>query len=105
MHTQVITEKRQGFEDANYSKNIDCPEHPGQHLAILYTHGHRYAGIWECAVTGDTDTHEHGDYQTDTIESDTHTVHVYICGGCGVTIEDTDPAIDRDEALAEGMEG
>jgi len=109
MQAQAITEQRQAYEDAHYTKVIDCPEHPGQHKATLFCVGHRYAGIWECQLTGSSDSHEHSDYQTETVEvddshpdrSDGYTTQVYVCGGCGVTIEDADPAQDAAEAEAD----
>lgn len=104
MSPQAITEKRQAYEDATYNKQIDCPEHPGQHMATLSCQGHRYAGIWDCPVTGDSDSHLHGNYETVTVESDGPRYQVYVCGGdngCGVSIETADPASDAADAAAD----
>jgi hypothetical protein len=92
------------------TKQIDCPEHPGKHTALLYCYPHQHAGIWECPE-GLEDSHEHpeedleiedtvqdhmgfqGHYQTEG--------KVYVCGICGVTIEDRDPEADATEARAD----
>ena len=96
-----------------YTKKIPCPEH-GDHEATLYCWGHKYAGIWECDVTGESDSHEHTDYEVEHHEPpplypDQQFVYahdVYICGGengCGVMIDSdvADPERDRAEAIAE----
>lgn len=106
--------KREKYEDDNYVKQIDCPEHPGQHKASLFCQGHRFAGIWECPVTGESDTHEHTDYEIEDVEvddshpdrSDGYTYQVYVCGGengCGVAIDldVASPAEDRADAIAD----
>ena len=93
------------------TKQIDCPEHPGQHWATLYCYPHKYAGIWECGITGTSDSHDHHDDPDAEIEIETFTQdHLgfqghyqtesrgYICGGkngCGITLEG-DPD-ERDE--------
>lgn len=87
------------------TKLIDCPEHEGQHKATLYSAGHRYAGIWECPVTGMSDSHDHSefieseDFEPLAINSEDHPsgYDIYICGECGVEIE-------RAEVLAEGWD-
>lgn len=95
--------------EANYTKEINCPEHPeGDHKAVLYMFGHQYAGIWECPVTGSSDSCEHesthiaigtedhlgfnGHYQTD------H--EYYECDACECTV-DGNPAEDRADAIAD----
>lgn len=100
---------REAWEDKHYRVEIDCPEHPGKHKAFLFQHGHRYAGIWECQVTGESDSHEHSDYEIEEVEhispnpdsSYYWTERIYVCGGCGVMIEDEDPDTDRAEAIAD----
>lgn len=104
-------------------KTITCPAHPDgkanwwsihRHKAVLFEHGEQYAGIWECLITGDSDEHEHSDYEIEDVEvpdshpdrTDGYTTQVYICGGaegCGVTIDAdvADPAEDRADALAD----
>lgn len=114
MTTAEITEQRQAYEDANYTKVIDCPEHLGKHKATLYCQGHRYAGIWECQLTGDSDSHIHENYEIEDVEvddshpdrSDGYTSQVYVCGGlngCGETIDrnEADPATDAAEDEAD----
>jgi hypothetical protein len=120
--------QREQYEDDNYTKLIECPIHPAHeardhhdpddlHQATLYLQGHRYAGIWECPVTGESDTHEHSDYEVETVEvddshpdrSDGYSYQVYVCGGdngCGVAIDldEANPAEDRAEALADMQE-
>jgi hypothetical protein len=95
--SRVVANRRHKWEDEHYTKQIDCPEHPGQHTATLYQFGHRYAGIWECPVTGDTDSHDCQEFKTetaintywsqeleDTIDAE---VAVEVCVGCGVAQE------------------
>lgn len=103
-----------------YSKTIPCPEHPNgrahwwslrRHRAILFCQGSRWAGIWECPITGSSDTHEHSDYDIETTEnwptSPTdipQEYEIYVCGGpdgCGVVIEGEDPAADRYDAMVD----
>jgi len=102
--------QREAWEDKHYTTKIECPEHPnGKHQATLFQWGHRFAGIWECPKTGVSDSHEHSDYEIEEIEhmspnpdsSHYWTERIYVCGGCGVAIEDEDPDTDRAEALAD----
>lgn len=107
--------------EREYTKFITCPAHPTgrvhwwdprRHKAILFCHPGRYAGIWECPVTGESDSHEHTDYEVETAIYDYYDpgdyyghgqreYEVYVCSDCGVTIEDADPALDRLEAQAD----
>lgn len=104
-----------------YTKFIPCPDHPSgrvhwwdlrRHKAILFCHPGQWAGIWECPVTGSSESHEHTDYEIETGEdwptspesTMVNTYEVYICGGelgCGVQIEDADPAVDRHDAMVD----
>lgn len=97
-----------------YTKLIQCPEHKGECKATLFCEPHKFAGIWECDNTGEgiSDTHEHKDYEVETVEvdtmrngeHDTYEVQIYVCGGvegCGVEIEGEDPAADRADYLAD----
>lgn len=110
---QAIIDRRNQWEDDNYTKQIDCPEHPGQHKADLFCQGHRYAGTWECPE-GFSDTHEHSDYEIEDVEvddshpdrSDGYTYQTYVCGGtdgCGVAIDldVANPAEDAADAEAD----
>lgn len=91
------------------TKQIPCPEHGGKHEATLYCYPHILAGIWECGEL--SDTHEHSDYEVETVENwptgpldHVYESEIYVCGGkygCGVTIEDADPAEDRADAIAD----
>jgi len=91
------------------TKQIQCPEHPrSEHTATLYTFGHQYAGIWECPITGASDSHEHehthvesvtedhlgeqGHYQTES--------SIYVCDDCECQV-DGDPTADAVEAKAD----
>jgi hypothetical protein len=107
--------------ERSYTKFIPCPEHPSgrahwwdlhKHQAILFCWPGQYAGIWECPVTGSSDSHEHADYEVEEVVQDhmgfqghyQTESEVYVCGGelgCGVTIEDADPQLDRLEAQAD----
>lgn len=103
--------KREQYEDDNYTKQIDCPEHLGQHTATLFCQGHRFAGTWECPE-GFSDTHEHTDYEIEDVEvddshpdrSDGYTYQTYVCGGpngCGVAIDLDVASPVEDTAAAE----
>lgn len=88
---------------------IDCPECEEFEGAYLWQEGSSYAGVWECDTCGACDFHEHSDYRVETItvdcmrgsEPDQYEIQVYVCGGCGVTIEGEYPEEDRAEALAD----
>lgn len=75
-------------------KLIDCPEHPGEHKAKLFTRGEQYEGIWECP-TGISDTCEHEDTREEATEidttrngeHDTYDAVIEICEACDCTIE------------------
>jgi len=92
------------------TKQINCPEHPqASHTATLYTKGHEYAGIWECPVTGASDSHEHTNTHVETVQVDyfptpdvdaSYDVEVYVCDDCECET-DGSPAEDRAEAIAE----
>lgn len=78
------------------STMIQCPEHALEaHNAVLYRNGHKYAGIWECLVTGASDVCEHEDTHTEEIEVDTTTngehdtykTSVEICDDCECEVE------------------
>lgn len=122
-----IKAARELYEDSNYTKLIECPEHPAHeakdhhdpddlHQATLYCQGHRFAGLWECPVSGDSDSHDHSDYEIVTEEVDDshpdrrdgYSYQVYVCGGpegCGVAIDRdiADPATDAYEAQVESQ--
>ena len=74
---------------------LDCPSHPRQHKAVLYKWPHRYGGIWECPISGESGTHDHEDLKKETVfedrfgHEDIYQVErqVYICGVCLVTLE------------------
>lgn len=114
--------KREAYEDEHFVKQIDCPEHTGQHKATLFCEGHRFAGTWECPE-GFSDSHDHykafedgvaeleiEDGEADTMtngEHDTYSFRYYACGGeqgCGIQLEgdpDADAAEDRADAEAD----
>jgi hypothetical protein len=101
--------------ERDYTKMIPCPAHPNgrvhwwslsRHKAILFCWPGQFAGIWECPRTGESDAHEHLDYEIEEVTQDhmgfqghyQTESEVYVCAGpegCGVTIEDADPAMDR----------
>lgn len=91
------------------TKQIKCPEHPhSDHTATLYLFGHKYAGIWECAVEGVSDSCTHESLSVE-IATDDHLgfnghfqteSSVYVCDACECTV-DGDPAADAAEAVAE----
>ena len=91
-----------------YTIEIDCPAH-GDHKAPLFQEGHQYAGIWECPVTGESDSCEHENRIVEEATEDYHdpsnayghgqrTSNVYVCEDCKVTLDgdpDADAAEDR----------
>lgn len=103
-------QQREAWQDKNCTKQITCPEHPkGDHTATLYQHGHRFSGIWECPVTGTSDSceHENGTEIEEVVEDHMgfsghyQTEHeIYVCVDCGEQV-DGDPAEDRAEAIAD----
>lgn len=77
------------------SKEIDCPAHKGQHKATLYCFGHKYAGIWECMLSGISDSHIHEHIEQITEEpwpltpTDTPAdKNITICSDCGVRVNE-----------------
>ena len=94
------------------TKQIKCPEHPQEsHTAVLYTFGHQYAGIWECPVTGSSDSCEHEATHIETTQVDffptpdvdaSYDVEFYQCDACECEV-DGNPAEDRAEALADSQ--
>ena len=75
----------------SYQSIIQCPEHAeSDHTAFLYHHGHKYAGIWECPITGSSDVCEHEDTHTEEVEVDTTTngehdtylTNIDVCDAC-----------------------
>ena len=101
---------REAWEDKHYTKDITCPEHPeSRHTAVLYQNGHRFAGIWECPLTGASDSCEHPNgseiemVEVDDSHPDRHdgySYEIYVCVDCGMQT-DGDPAEDRAEAIAD----
>lgn len=84
---EIIKRNRDEWEDKNHSVQIDCPVHI-THKANLFVHGHRYAGVWECPVSGDTDSCPHFDYTTEEIEDDDgHNSHKHKCVSCEQALE------------------
>jgi hypothetical protein len=96
MQVSLIREQREAYEDEHYRVEIHCPVHEG-HEAWLYQHGHRYAGIWECQKTGESDSCEHDESHREVIEvdvfepvfgHDTREETVSVCDRCECTVED-----------------
>jgi len=98
-------------------KTIQCPEHP-QHKATLYQWPEQFAGIWECEFDGEnySDSCEHDpekweiedaveDYYDpgDDYGHGQREYKVYVCGDCGCTIEDADPAEDAYDAMVDAQ--
>lgn len=102
--------QREAWEDKHYTKQISCPEHAqSDHTATLYQNGHRFAGIWECPVTGASDSCEHENgTEIETVEVDDshpdrhdgYSYEIYVCVDCGMQA-DGDPAEDRADAIAD----
>lgn len=105
--TAILKRQREDYEDKHYRTEIDCPAHTGKHTAVLYQHGHRFAGIWECPKTGETDSCEHESTHIEITEdwpsspvSTPHEYEIYVCDACEC-VADGDPAEDRADALAD----
>jgi hypothetical protein len=93
---EIISNDRDKWEDDNYAVEIDCPIHI-THKAKLFTNGHRYAGIWECEVEGDTDACPH--YDVEVAEDEDFggaAVRFYACVKCHIVV-DGEPGDDDGE--------
>ena len=94
------------------TKTIDCPSHPGEHTAELHLYPHKYAGIWECSETGESDVHDHSEhYEIETVTSDHLGINghyqtdreIYVCAidGVAIDLDVADPLVDKAEAAAD----
>lgn len=91
----------EAYDDKHYTKQIDCPEHKGQHEAKLYQFPHKYAGIWECPE-GLSDSCEHEEIRRDSAtvdtmrngEHDQYETPVLVCEACEVTVGNDEPDFD-----------
>lgn len=88
-----IKAEREAYEDKHYVVEIDCPEHL-THKVPLYTHGNRFAGIWECEVDGISGSCPHFDTRVEEVEVTVHpdegqdyTIQIYVCVLCGEQVE------------------
>jgi hypothetical protein len=93
----ILKHDRDSWDDVHYSISIDCPAHL-THKATLYTHGHRYAGVWECDKDGDhiSDVCPHFDVDVETVEdTEGNESRIYVCVLCGVAVQG-DPDSDKD---------
>lgn len=102
-------------------KTITCPSHPNgrvnrwslhRHKAVLWEHGEKWAGVWECLITGESDSCEHEDRRIESVEvtywptpdiDHSYDVDVYVCNDCECTIDRdvADPAEDRYDAMVD----
>ena len=67
---------------------IDCTEHL-THKVPLYTYGNKYAGIWECTVSGEglSGSCSHYDLETLEVEDTSGNKRPYtVCVLCGVEV-------------------
>lgn len=93
----IIKHNRDEWEDANLSIKIDCPIHI-THKANLFVQGHRYAGVWECPETDDSDSCPHYDHEVEVTEdNDGHLSRIYVCAYCRVQLEGDPDAEGFDE--------
>lgn len=76
-------------------KMIICPAHPNEnHVAFLYLNGSRYPGVWECSVTGESESCQHPDTHLedtclDMLGFDGHyqfDSQVCVCDNCEVAV-------------------
>jgi hypothetical protein len=104
-------------------KSITCPAHPNgrvkpwslhKHKAVLWEHGEKWAGIWECLITGESDACEHENRVVESVEvtfwsspdvDSSYDVLVYVCTDCGVAIDrdEGDPEQDRFDAMVDAQ--
>lgn len=95
----LIKQNRDKWEDDNLSVEVDCPIHL-THKAVLFIFGHRYAGVWECPLEGDSDSCTHFDREVEELEDEEgHKSRIYVCSLCKVAL-DGDPdadAVERDD--------
>lgn len=93
------------------NKVIPCPAHPTgrahwysifKHYAILYHTPDKYAGIWECMATGESDTHEHNPIVEEVEDDPTGPLDdpkpykIYVCEDDGVQLEGNPDADAQD---------
>jgi hypothetical protein len=93
----IIRHNRDEYEDNNYFVMIDCPVHLS-HKVKLFTHGHRYAGIWECVEDdGVSDSCPHYDAEIEVgYDDDSRLNRFYVCSLCRQELEG-DPDEEQDE--------
>lgn len=79
-----------------YEIKIPCPDNP-KHQATLYTHGHQYAGIWECETCEVSDVCDHTHYHSEDVENTPTTAYdwiftskVAVCDLCDCTVDDVE---------------
>ena len=103
-------QEKQAYEDKRYTNEIDCPfdGHTG-HKAIAYQHGHRFAGVIECVLTGESDSCEHPETRVEETEDwptspldNPQTYQIYVCTVCECTAEG-DPHEDAHEAMVDAQ--
>lgn len=87
-------------EEAN-TKVVTCPAHSDGHRAILYIFPHKYAGTYECPVTGMSDSCPHENYHTEEVENlptspedNPLSGKVYVCDDCEIQLENYEPEED-----------
>lgn len=110
------------MSDNAFAKFIPCPEHPTgragrfgrKHQAILFCYPGGFAGIWECPVSGASDSCEHEERHIESVQVDywptpdidsSYDVDVYVCDECGVTIDldVANPAEDAFDAMIDSQ--
>ena len=79
-----------------YEIKIPCPDKP-EHEATLFTHGHEYAGIWECDTCETSDVCAHEDVHFDLDESFVtlpwewvYSKKIIVCDLCDCIVEDSE---------------
>lgn len=95
-------------------KTIPCPIHPTgrvrrwslhKHEAVLWQSGERWAGQWECLMTGRGDSCEHDNRVVESVYVDdwptpdvdmSYSVDTYVCADCGkqIPLDEANPAED-----------
>lgn len=76
------------------TKKFPCPVHGTVHEATMYVFPHKYAGIWECDETGESDscahnaTHKehHEELPTHIDQQFVHAHDIEVCNCCGVMV-------------------
>lgn len=103
-------QEKLAWENKHYTKEIDCPfDGHADHKAIVHQHGHRYAGVIECVLTGESDSCEHPETRVEETEDwptspidNPRSYQIYVCEICECAVEG-DPQADAHDAMVDAQ--